>query len=472
MTLWRSSIRLRLSARYVAGLSLLLLAFGAGVYAVVRARLWRELQARAAAELEGLARVVEQEGVSSPEELDEQVSVPFLLQDAAGATVYVSPAWLDLGLPRSVSVAELAAQREWLRRQPRTVLLAQRRVSAEQRELGVLVALEATEIERSLSALLVALLTGTATALACALGMGYWLAGSALAPAARLARAAERVGADDSKARLPVAGTHDEFDRLALAFNAVLERLQAAIGELGRFSSNASHELRTPLTAMRLVGEQALRRGVDPRAREAISSMLEEVERSTGLVEQLLCLARAEGAEPQQRSTPVDLAAVAREVVGACAVLAEERGLELRCEQDGELPALAHPLLLRQALYNLLDNAIRYTPQGGHVRVRTRRISAREAAVEIVDDGPGIAPADQQRVFERFERVSGAAAAPGAGLGLAIARRAIEICRGRIELSSALGVGSCFRIVLANSAGVAPPVEDPTTAHDTARLES
>ena len=182
MTLWRSSIRLRLSARYVAGLSLLLLAFGAGVYAVVRARLWRELQSRAAAELEGLARVVEQEGVSSPEELDEQVTVPFLLQDSAGASVYVSPAWLDLGLPRSVSVEELAAQGEWLRRQPRTVLLAQRRVFAEQRELVVLVALEATEIERSLSALLLALLTGTATALACALGMGYWLAGSALAP--------------------------------------------------------------------------------------------------------------------------------------------------------------------------------------------------------------------------------------------------------------------------------------------------
>jgi signal transduction histidine kinase len=332
------------------------------------------------------------------------------------------------------------------------------------RELRAFVAVDRSDAERSLAVLRAVLLGGTVAALACALFLGYWLAGRALAPAAALARAAQRVGARDTHTRLPVGAAHDEFDRMALEFNALLGRLQSAIEEQRRFSSNVSHELRTPLTAMRLVGEQALRRGVDARAEEALSSMLEEVDRSTQLVEQLLCLARAEGADAEQRSTPVDLSAVARELVGALGVLAEERGQELACEFADELRTFAHPLLLRQALYNVLDNAIRYAPRGGHVRVRTRRLSEEESAVEIVDDGPGIAPEDQQRIFERFERLPGAAAVQGAGLGLAIARRAVETCRGRIELASALGVGSCFRIVLPNSALGVPRVEERTAA--------
>jgi signal transduction histidine kinase len=252
----------------------------------------------------------------------------------------------------------------------------------------------------------------------------------------------------------------------------VLERLQAAIGELRRFSSNVSHELRTPLTAMRLVGEQALRRGVDARGAEAIASMLEEVDRLTNLIEQLLSLARAESTETDQRSTPVDLSSVAREVVAACTVLAEEREQELRCEPDQDVHAIAHPLLLRQALYNVLDNAIRYTPRRGHIRVRVLRISAVESAVEVVDDGPGIAPEDQARIFQRFERLAGEPAAQGAGLGLAIARRALVTCRGRIELSSALGVGSCFRLVLSNRAASAPPVGNVRVAYNQPVQES
>jgi signal transduction histidine kinase len=449
---WRSNIRLRLSTLYVAGLCVLLFGLSGGVYAVVHARLVQELRSRADAELVRLQGVVREEGLASTEELDEQGFEPFLLLDADGTAAYVSPDWTAHGLPRDRAGLAAAVQLP--------VQIATGRFTSAGRELQAIVGVDRSEAERSLAVLRVVLLAGTAAALACALFLGYWLAGRALAPAAALARAAQLVGAQDAHARLPVGSAHDEFDSMALEFNALLARLQSAIEEQRRFSSNVSHELRTPLTAMRLVGEQALRRGVDPRAEEALSSILEEVERSTNLVEQLLCLARAEGAEPSQRATPVDLSAVAREVVAACSVLAEERGQELVCELVDDLRACAHPLLLRQALYNVLDNAIRYTPRGGHVRVRSRRVSEQESAVEIVDDGPGIAPEDQQRIFERFARLSGAAAAQGAGLGLAIARRAIETCRGRIELASALGVGSCFRIVLSNSAVAAPRVEE------------
>ncbi len=461
MNRWRSSIRLRLSTLYVTGLGLLLLVFGASVFLLVRARLQHELALQAQAELGRLERYVQQEGTSSPEEMEEPGYAAFLLLGADGAPLYASSDWKALGLPRDAPTASVDS-----------LQIASLRFESGGQEIQAFVACDTSELRRSLSILLAVLLGGTAVALVGALFLGHWLAGRALGPVGALARAAEHVGLKDAKARLPVGEARDEFDRLALAFNAVLERLQTAIEEQRRFSSNVSHELRTPLTAMRLVGEQALRRGVDARAEEALSSILEEVDRSTNLVEQLLSLARAEGAEPDQRSTPVDLSAVAREVVGACGVLAEERGQELACELVDDLQARAHPLLLRQALYNVLDNAIRYTPRGGHVRVRTRRLSEQESAVEIVDDGPGIAPADQQRIFERFERLPDAAAAQGAGLGLAIARRAVETCRGRIELASALGVGSCFRIVLANSAVVDTRVEERAAAQDNALKES
>ncbi|MBK7643702.1 MAG: HAMP domain-containing protein [Planctomycetes bacterium] len=457
MKAWRSSVRLRLSTLYVAGLSLVLLAFSTGVYAIVRARLENELRGRAEEQLSRLEQVLAEEGLSNPEELEEQGFAAFVLLDADGSTAYASPAWTRLALPPAGELLSALAKDDPSSPDGRPLLLASRRFQAAGRELQALLALDSSETSRSLAVLLVVLCGGTALALGCALFLGYWLAGRALTPAAALACAAERVGADDSSARLPVSGTHDEFDRLAQEFNGVLERLQSAILELRRFSSNVSHELRTPLTAMRLVGEQALRRGVDARGREAISSMLEEVERLTNLIEQLLGLARAEGAQADRRSTPIALGDVAREVVAACGVLAEERGQELACEFEPDVQAVAHPLLLRQALFNVLDNAIRYTPSAGHIRVRVRTLSPGESAIEVVDDGPGIAPEDQTRVFERFERLAQAASSSqGAGLGLAIARRAVETCRGRIELSSALGVGSCFRIVLSNSTAASP----------------
>jgi len=458
---WRSSIRLRLSTLYVTGVGLLLLVFGAGVFLLVRARLQHELALQSQAELGRLERYVQREGTSSPEEMEEPGYAPFLLLGADGAPIYASSDWRNLGLPQDARTVDTGSVR-----------ISSLRFESEGKEIQAFVASDISESQRSLSILLAVLLGGTVVALVGALFLGHWLAGRALRPVAALARAAEHVGVRDAKARLPVGAAHDEFDRLALAFNAVLERLQSAFEEQRRFSSNVSHELRTPLTAMRLVGEQALRRGVDARAEDALSSILEEVDRSTNLVEQLLYLARAEGGEPSQRSTPVDLSAIAREVVGACGVLAEERGQELACELVDDLRAVAHPLLLRQALYNVLDNAIRYTPRGGHVRVRTRRLSEQESAVEFVDDGPGIAPEDQQRIFERFERLPDATPGQGAGLGLAIARRAVETCRGRIELASALGVGSCFRIVLPNSALVAPRVEGPAAAQNKVLKES
>lgn len=461
MNRWRSSIRLRLATLYVVGLSMLLVPFAAGVFALVSSRLENDLDVRSRSELARLTSYLQEEGLSTSEEMEEPGYEPYLIKGSDGGTLYASSTWKGLGLPDDPRVPATG--------DASTAGDSQRRIASVQftcagQDLVAFVALDSGEVHRSLSILLAVLLGGTAIALVGALFLGYWLAGRALAPVAALAHAAERVGVGNLAARLPAGPANDEFDRLAVAFNAVLERLQTAIDELRRFSSNVSHELRTPLTAMRVVGEQALRRGVDAQGADAIASMLEEVERLTNLIEQLLSLARAEGAEVAERHVPVDPADVAREVVNACLVLSEERDQELATEFEDGITVTAHPLLLRQALYNLLDNAIRCTPRRGHVRVRTRHLSADESAIEVVDDGPGIAPADQERIFSRFERVDRDAAASGAGLGLAIAKRAIEACHGRIELSSALGVGSCFRIVLRRDSRAVPRLEEERVA--------
>ncbi|MCY2959501.1 MAG: HAMP domain-containing sensor histidine kinase [Planctomycetota bacterium] len=457
MNRWRSSVRLRLATLYVAGLGVVLLLFGSCVFVLVRARVMQSVEVRSQAELARLASYLQQEGISTSEEMEEPGYEPYLVVGPDGSALYASSTWRDLGLPQAPR--ELAPAGGGEAREP-ALHVSSLSFRCANQDVTAYVAIDTGDTRRSLSILMAVLLGGTAAALVAALFLGYWLAGRALAPVAALARAAERVGVGDVTARLPVGVAQDEFDRLAEAFNAVLERLQTAIEELRRFSSNVSHELRTPLAAMRSVGEQALRRGTDARGEEAIGSMLEEVDRLTSLIEQLLALARTEATGAGEQGNPVDPAAVAREVVNACLVLAEEREQELVCELEEGLVVTAHPLLLRQALYNLLDNAIRCTPPRGHVRVRVRRLSNDESVIEVVDDGPGIAPEDQQRIFTRFERVDRDAAASGAGLGLAIAKRAIEACRGRIELASALGVGSCFRIVLLHGREAVPRREE------------
>jgi signal transduction histidine kinase len=238
-----------------------------------------------------------------------------------------------------------------------------------------------------------------------------------------------------------------------------LSRLEAAFEQLRRFTADASHELRTPLTAIRSVGEVALQRSLSaPGYREVIGSMLEEVDRLTRLVESLLTLTRGESGRIQPVVAVVNLRELMTSVVEHLRVLAEEKEQGLTIQAAPDVSATCDPAILRQALVNVLDNAIKYTPSHGTIRVEVRRLSAEEAAVEVQDTGPGIAPAHHGRIFERFYRVDEGRSreSGGAGLGLATARWAVEVHGGRIELESEEGKGSLFRIVLPVSA-LAPP---------------
>ena len=279
---------------------------------------------------------------------------------------------------------------------------------------------------------------------------GYVIAHRSLSPISQIAARARQITAESLGGRLPVANPHDELGQLATVFNATLARLENSFAELRRFTADASHELRTPLTALRAVGEAALRPGVGDSnsLREALSSMLEETRRLSDLVDTLLLLARADTGLALPSLQEVELGALVREVRDTVLVLGEEKRQLIEIEAE-KVFVWADRELLRLALLNLVDNAIRYSPEGLSILLRVRR-NEKNTVVEVIDEGPGIAREHQQKIFERFYRIDRARSrtSGGAGLGLSITRWAIERQGGHIELESEAGSGSLFRIVM------------------------
>ena len=289
---------------------------------------------------------------------------------------------------------------------------------------------------------------GFPAALLASLAGGYWLAGRAIAPVAEMARRAREISAENLSARLPVRYRNDEFGQLAVAFNDTLSRLEGAFERMRRFTADASHELRTPLTVIRSVGEHALQQRISGACEaDAIGSMLEEVDRLVRLLDGLLVLTRADADALALDRIEVDVAELVAHATDSLAVLAEEKRQTLVCANRSGVMASADEATLKQAVYNVVSNAIRYTPAGGaiHVDVATR---AGEVVIEVADTGPGIAAEHQPHVFERFYRVEPdrSRSTGGTGLGLAIARWAVKANGGTIELASEPGRGSVFTI--------------------------
>ncbi len=238
----------------------------------------------------------------------------------------------------------------------------------------------------------------------------------------------------------------EEIEPLVAALNGLLGRLGHALAQQRDFIADAAHELRTPLTALRLQLQLA-ERAQDPVDRERAHAMLREgIVRATRVVEQLLALARQDPEAPVESDTPVDLAELAKSVALAQEPSAAARGLALAAQVDGPAAVKGDREALRTLAENLVDNAIRYTPQG-QVTVRAAH-AGREVWLEVEDTGPGIALEERSRVFDRFYRGEGAAAG-GSGLGLAIVRRIAERHRGRVELLDPLdGRGLRVRVTL------------------------
>ncbi len=305
-------------------------------------------------------------------------------------------------------------------------------------------------VRQELTEFATVLLLSIPFAVALSAGAGYLLARRALAPVSAMTSRARQIAADRLGERLPVENPSDEFGQLALVINDALARLERAFETLRRFTADASHELRTPLTAIRSVGEVGLReRRSESDYRELIGSILEETERLTTMADSLLLLSRTDAGRADLQPAAVGLADLAREVAGDLDVLAEEKSQQVRVSADAEVDVLADRPTLRQAVINLLDNAIKHSQEGAAIEVAIRRAGT-DAVLEVADNGPGIAQEHLPHVFERFYRADRARSrtSGGAGLGLAIAQWAVEVNGGRLEVESEAGRGSRFRIVL------------------------
>ena len=317
-------------------------------------------------------------------------------------------------------------------------------------------------LQEQLREILVVLVLGLPLIVALAGIGGYVLARRALAPIDHLAAEARRITADRLHQRLSVANEQDEIGRLASVINDTLARLDSSFDQLRRFTADASHELRTPLAVIRSIGEMGLRETRTPAEyKDAMGSMLEEVDRLTRLVETLLRLSRGDAGTVRLSREILDLGDLAREVVASLGILAEERQQRLEVTADTSVRVSADRLVLRDAITNVVDNAIKYSPSGSTIAMRIEA-DAVDATLSVTDEGPGIPAEHRERIFDRFYRIDEGRSrgSGGAGLGLAIAKWAVEANGGRLSLASS-GSGSVFRITLPQSGPRASPVPDP-----------
>lgn len=287
---------------------------------------------------------------------------------------------------------------------------------------------------------------------------GYLITRRWLKPLDLMVSEANRITATDLNRRLPVLNSHDEIGRLAGVFNTTLSRLEDSFRTLDRFVADAAHELLTPLSTLRSVGEVGLRAERSPEEyREIVGSMLEEAQRLQVLVEKLLQLARAEGGAPIAERRQVRLDELAHQCADDAAVLAEEKRQRITIEAE---PAVAETdaLLLRQALQNLLDNAIKYSPPDSLIRLSVAA-EAENWIISVSDTGPGVKPAHRAHLTDRFFRADAARSPRGGfGLGLAITKAYLRALGGELRFQSREGEGSTFQLVLprAMSAPVTP----------------
>ncbi len=304
--------------------------------------------------------------------------------------------------------------------------------------------------DRMLRRLLVGLYIASPIAILVSLVGGWFLAGRALRPVHAITQAARRITAGDWSQRILTPHSNDEIGQLASTFNDMIGRLEVSFKQIRQFSADASHELRTPLTITKGETELALRR---PRQAEdyrvVLESNLEEIDRMSRIVDELLFLSRADLGEIKLRMLPVQLDDLLREIQQQAAVLGKERSIHTVITKIEPVLVEGDDLRLRELLLNLVDNAVKYSQEGQTVELALMVVGT-QAKIIVQDHGIGIAPENHGRVFDRFYRTDEARAhaAKGTGLGLAICKWIVDVHHGTIELQSTVHGGSCFTVLL------------------------
>lgn len=305
-------------------------------------------------------------------------------------------------------------------------------------------------VEHTLNRLLLVLLVSMPVALAVSLVGGWFMAGRALRPVDAITLAAQRIAEGDLTQRLTAPASADEIGRLTNTFNDMIDRLETSFRQIRQFSSDVSHEMRTPLTVMRGETELALRR---PRENEdykaVMESNLEEIDRMTRIVDELLFLSRADMGEVKMEHLTVPLDWLIEDVQRQASLLGQEQNIQVALISNVPAVVSGDELRLRELFLNLVDNAIKYSRFGGTVEMALT-IEQGQARLSVTDHGIGIAEEDWPQIFDRFYRTDNARAhtKKGTGLGLAICSWIAESHHGSIEVQSQVGEGSTFTVWL------------------------
>lgn len=458
----RLTVRWRLMVWFTAVMAVVVLAVGAGLFLLLRERLYQNFDEQLADQAAlTLASVRTEGGVPRLPDTDTAgVPVDYVVRlvNAEGAVILDTgeeiggPGVADLGdeidaalggdTHYSVHPVEdgetLRMVSVPVRREPGGDIAGVLQVGRDRAEIDE----PLTELRRLLLLALPVMLAATAAG-------GYLLAARALAPVDEIAGLAARFDVDALHERLDLDLPDDELGRLARTFDGMLLRIEDAFERQRRFIADAAHELRTPLAMMRSEIDLALHRPRAPEEyRQALRSLDGDVERLTSLVARLLTLARADaGAVVVQRSA-IDLAATIHVVLDHYRRPAERAGIAL-VDESATVVAMADEDLLVQALVNLIDNALAHTPAGGRIAFGCRQDSG-QARLWVEDTGSGIPTAQHPHVFDRFHRVDAGRARQhgGVGLGLAIVRAIAEAHGGTVELTSEPGHGTRIELIL------------------------
>ena len=306
------------------------------------------------------------------------------------------------------------------------------------------------DVQSDLHQWLIFLLWGLPLVAFTALIGGYLLVGRALRPVDEIAASAERISSHNlSELACSTAKTGDEFERLSIALNHMIERLEKAFHHSRRFMADASHELRTPLTVLRGEIESFVEeKNLPVEWRDRLGSALEELERLVKIVEGLFAISRLDAGEAQAEAVLFDLAELTSATADQMSLLSEDKRITVKCIAQGRVYVMGDRARMKQVIVNLLDNAIKYTPPSGSVTLTVS--SGQHAVLEVADTGMGIPEKSLPLVFERFFRVDDARsrAEGGAGLGLSIVQSICAAHQGRVEARSTPGKGSIFRVEL------------------------
>ncbi|OGP90861.1 MAG: hypothetical protein A2157_05285 [Deltaproteobacteria bacterium RBG_16_47_11] len=478
------SLRFKLTLWYVFILGILLIAFSSFLYLTLSKSLYRDVDNK----LRSLAELIASESASPLSKfgfgnIDQALEASMNLRpigkfiqvlDESGRIGRKSDNLRNVQLPISLNALKNASMglitfetnRSFSNAPLRIVTLPVAEKDHTMRIVQVASSLE--DVEDALNTLLLILLITVPSALIMASLGGQFLGYKALKPVDQITQTARMITSQNLNQRIPPPKVKDEISRLAETFNEMITRLDQSFRQIKQFSSDASHELKTPLTILRGEVEVTLRKErTSFEYQQILRSNLEEIDRMTQIVDDLLLLSRADNGEIRLNQNEMNLSEILREIVPQAHILTQSKNLHIQTSiPEEKVRILGDHLRIRELFLNLIENAIKYTEEGGRIAIHLSRDNATSsneegkerlegggrgfAEIKVTDTGIGIAKEDQERIFDRFFRVDKARSRGqgGSGLGLSICKWIAEAHQGKISVESDLGRGSTFIIRL------------------------